>query len=415
MADNSISGGSGSRKLGITHVVCIYLAQGIEGQNKDLRSMEHYAEFEQPKYLIDKGLKVSTFKRDKNLYKYKNEKLKTIYLIRFVTKKDEFKKWLEEDEAIVVYSGHARYGRGPCFGDSPLAGQDWGDGTTSSGIFYMGYRYLGVTASEILTHGYKAWLVPAVENIGPKKEIHPWIRKKKYFKMTIHQIIADLEKTKKTLEALNRKYHGKMSDDLEEVDSTTPSDFRNLVAGNYRPEQEFWCYRTERSYWYKDVHTNKRETIRLKIIAVVLRADWTKTKSDPMDLGCTNMKCKVFCHFGCDTLVHSEIIIRDRKGWRYNGQKGYAFMTTASIYEIDPYLLYNLLTGPHKSVEKNLRYACQKTNEQFYDLQKEPGNQFEYNYRIKFAHSKKQGDKIIPDLCRACGKKFCKMHYKKKE
>jgi hypothetical protein len=415
MSDNSISGGSGRRKLGITPVVCIYLAQGIEGQNKDLKSLPHYADFEQPKYLEDQGLKITTFKSDKNLYKYKNEKLKTIYFIRLVTKKDEFKKWLEEDDAIVVYSGHARFGRGPCFGDSPAPGEDWGDGTISSGIFYMGYRYLGVTASEILTHGYKAWLVPESENVGPKKEIHPWIRKKKYFKMTIGQIIANLKKTKKILAALNKKYHGKMSDDLKEVDSTTPSALRKLVAGNYSPKQKFWCYKTERSYWYKDVHTNKRERIGLGIIAVVLRADWTKTKSDPMDLGATTIKCKVFCHFGCDTLHHSEIIVRDRKGWRYDGQKGYAFMTTASIYEIDPYWLYNLLTGPYKSLDENLRHACQKTNEKLYNLQKEPGNQFEYNYRIKFSHSQKQVHKIIPDLCRACDQKFCKIHYKKKK
>jgi hypothetical protein len=408
MTDNTLMGCSGSRKKGEIPACHIYVAQGIDFQNKDIAYAINTAEFVLPDYLINHGLKIEL--KEGGFYQFKSKK-KTIYHIRLITKKDEFKKCLEESEAIVVYSGHARYGRGPCFGDSPSPGQDWGDGTPSSGLFYMGYRYLGLEAPEILEHGYKVWLVPDVTAIDiprmiPDDHVHQEIRwrrnkgvkpKYRFIKMTINEIIDNLTETKKKLADHQNKYKKNkpiLGEYLQMIANkeNEPSKFRGLVEGSHDPDQKFWCYWGSDNFTYKNYHTKKFESITFgKLIYVLIRADWQNTKYSEysVDLGATNMNCRVFCHFGCRTKHHHGFILRNKKmkGWSFNGKDRFAYMTEGSPIppELTAYWLYLFLTGPNKSWVENLSHSLRMTNKKLVDLQKH--KHYKYDYRIRFVEN----------------------------
>ncbi len=84
------------------------------------------------------------------------------FLIKVVNTKDAFIAALQTAGAHVIYSGHARYGRGPCFGDGGDGpGEMWEEGTSDQdGIFRMGYPFISVDVHD-LVHGYTANLAPA--------------------------------------------------------------------------------------------------------------------------------------------------------------------------------------------------------------------------------------------------------------
>jgi len=84
------------------------------------------------------------------------------YLIKVVNTKDAFITALQTPGAHVIYSGHARFGRGPCFGaGGDSTGEMWEEGTTAQdGIFRMGFPFIAVDVHD-LTHGYTANLAPA--------------------------------------------------------------------------------------------------------------------------------------------------------------------------------------------------------------------------------------------------------------
>ena len=116
------------------------------------------------------------------------------FIIEETTSKQTFINWLKTPELHVIYMGHARYGRGPCFGARGIVRlppatptgppratlfktEDWEEGSNDdSGIFRMGYPYIGVEASEVISHGYTANPVKESEGRPARADCDPDLR-----------------------------------------------------------------------------------------------------------------------------------------------------------------------------------------------------------------------------------------------
>lgn len=327
-------------------------------------------------------------RRSGTIYRYKNPKTNIVYKIKIIRSKQEFKESLETPRVVVVYYGHARYGRGPCFGKTgqfdTVPGQNWGDVEgPSGGLFRMGYPYLGVFASEILDHQYKARLVPTTVPINdpdsiPKKHLHPWIKRKQFIELSIGEIIDKFRTIKTRLESIHELYSRKASkykfgEALEEVYDIDPeilNNFGSFVAGEYSSDQKFWCYTKQSSYKYwvkKRVKRREREirkTEEIENLGVVLKAGWSDTTAHPYDLGETDLKCRAFAFFGCHTLTHNGDILRKRRKWAYDGKNGYLFLTTSDGKMGAKFWIYHLMTSPFISFKKSLRYASRMCNKE---------------------------------------------------
>lgn len=236
-----------------------------------------------------------------------------IYEIETVTQKDEFDAALRSPGTMVIYNGHARYGRGPCFGkasadaDDGAPGEDWEDGITGAtdrtGIFRMGFPYLGLDVVDVLHHGYTANLVPASERLG-SADCHPELR-------------AALGLLRgRSLEAIEA-----MATSQETLDPHPP--LRALVH-NALPDN-YWTFR------------------RHGTVNVVIRAGWQHTRSAPYDLGSYEPSARAFCHFGCSTYIHNYPVMRKLKGWTREGNERYCYWTTAPSTGIESTLWFYYL------------------------------------------------------------------------
>jgi len=264
------------------------------------------------------------------------------FTLRIIVRKDEFKQALETPGIHVVYDGHARYGRGPCFGsnggsddvwqqknrsehDEVVPGEDWENGTDPnvSGIFRMGYPLIPIPVSEIIEHGYTANLLRAAEPLN-WEDCHPAIQN------TLSQW------RRFTLDALD-----------------SSGELGRHVAGQPSATEEFWG-RGGSLDGERGPH-------------VIIRAGWTETVSNPMDLGATNVRCRVFCHFGCSTLKHNRRILREFKNWQQTGDDHFAFWTSAPSDMRTRLWIYHILTYPtynaFQSWQGSLDYAVRRTNQ----------------------------------------------------
>jgi hypothetical protein len=243
------------------------------------------------------------------------------FIIKIVEGKDEFVRALLTPGAHVVYAGHARYGRGPCFGagDSGL-GEMWEEGTGShpnkDGIFRMGYPFIGIEAEEILEHGYTANLAEAVS------------------KPNAADCDPDLRPHLSELKGRT----------ISEIDPA----LRRLVR-NQDATKKWWSYVTAKKRF------------------VVHSAGWENTLSTPDDIGAITPTCRVFSHLGCSTYKHNYPIVRKLKAWTRAGNERYALFTTNLADFASPhYWLQNLLTfnepNAFQPLEKSLKYAAATSN-----------------------------------------------------
>lgn len=242
------------------------------------------------------------------------------YTVRVVTRKDQFKEALETAGAHVIYGGHARYGRGPCFGDDPAPGEAWGAGTapTTNGIFPMAHPYLAVPETEIAEHRYTTRPVLATNRSLPTTDRDQYIKQRRLHCIKVQNLGRDI----------------------------TP-----FLAG-VAATDEVWGYR---GYIHGELITH-----------LVLHAGWENT-GQPFDLGSTNLLCRVFCHFGCSSFDHNYPVVRFLKNWRRQGNNRYAYWTTAPsnsgnripwLYHLLSYRQYNAFKAWHP----HLLYALQNTN-----------------------------------------------------
>ena len=257
-------------------------------------------------------LKIDLFTNVLKVGKYTSEHQKVKYVIATVTSKKDYKKALEieEPQLHVIYDGHSRYGRGTCFDtytdvaiDNPKheEGKQWESGNSAdNGLFRLGYTYVPVSLEDIKHHKYPFAPI-AVEEGPPPNENKP---------------------------PFSRHPHARRS--LRKT--SLPEELQQFVLAPYKsPSNQYYGLTAENEE------------------SVLFHAGWTKTTNDPYDLGATDLKCKVFCHFGCSSQLHYwEIVRKDGyKGWSRPKPPTdrYAYFTTApSDARATPLWLFYLLS-----------------------------------------------------------------------
>ena len=247
------------------------------------------------------------------------------YTMELVEDKRSFMQALGTDGIIVIYDGHARYGRGPCFGPDKGPGDDWERGTTPAerGLFRMGFPCIGVSLHDILHHGYRTAALPATEPRPDRADCDPDLRP--HLGRLTARGIAELQAGEAERESLATQLG-------------VPAD------GAAR----FWAYR-EKGEWH-----------------LVLREGW-EDPGYPYNLGSTELRCRLFCHLGCSTYAHNYPVLRKLKGWKREANDRFAYWTTAPSYAgTSVTLLSHLLTYPKKSGgepwEPWLRYGVRSAN-----------------------------------------------------
>jgi hypothetical protein len=255
---------------------------------------------------------------------YTSDAQRVNFTIRFITSRDDYYRYLQMPDIHMVYNGHARYGRGPCFGDDPSPGNQWGN----DGIWRMGFPFLALEVAEILEHAYFADPVTGDEDRPDRSDCHPEVRA--HYSALTRRRIADLH-----------------------LSATNHVILANMLSTTGDPDETFWMYGNPRG-----------PTAQMMILA---HADWQSTRTSPYDLGATDLQCRVFCHFGCDTFIHNYPVLRRLRGWTREDNERYAFWTTSeSDSLLDGRWLHRLLTYPEENAfeswEPSLSYAIQRTN-----------------------------------------------------
>jgi hypothetical protein len=267
---------------------------------------------------------------------YINHAQRVIFRILETTDRTVYKTWLETPALHVVYDGHARYGRGPCFGRNGTAdgsvrkSDDWEQGTSpSTGIFRLGYKYIGVSVSELLQHGYLANLAKESDGNPQGAECHPEVRAHRHHLRRPEQIHRELT---------------------------------SYYLRDHNDGDRYWVY-------YKNEEDESNTHL-------IHKAGWKDTLSKPYELGvlqnpddpdATTMRCRVFCHFGCSTKLHNFPIVRRVANWRRSGNERFAYWTTAPSSDgTATRWIFNLITynerNDFENWEPSLEYALARTN-----------------------------------------------------
>lgn len=267
---------------------------------------------------------------------YRNHDQRVIYRLRETVDKEEFRNWLMTPGVMVVYNGHARHGRGPCFGRlvEGVPNEEWGEGTDrfSTGQFRIGFPFIGIDGGEIVEHGYTAHILKEGDELPAAEDCHPELRPH-----------------------------------LDSLVARTPDQIHANLAARLRghaPGDRYWTYRK----------------VRGGPVFVVHRAGWQETASAPNDWGSTLVRCRAFCHFGCSTFRHNYPVVRQLAEWRREGNERYAFWTTELAYAVTTsrWVANVICYGEENafaSWEGVLRYAVERTNR---DLRNEG-----YGYRVR--------------------------------
>ena len=273
-----------------------------------------------------------------------------LFYVQVVDTKTALKEAIQTPRIHMVYYGHARYGRGPCFrpGASDDPGEDWGPGTSQeTGIYRMGFPYLAVSMAEIHEHGYTATPLisdgtrPARADCDPDLRSHvPSMRER-----TLPQLCK------------NPRNSREWSYSLEQM--------RSQFGPDATDDTKYWGYAAQEAgklEWH-----------------VVLRAGWEHTPAEPMDLGATDIRCKVFCHFGCSSFLHNYRVLRHLRGWQRSEDDRFAYWTTRpSPGPVTRFWIRALFNYPRFNAFDNwrpsLNYAVRETNRQLRNVG--------YNYQV---------------------------------
>lgn len=238
--------------------------------------------------------------------RYVSRDQQVTYELTIVHRRSEYKQALEDEDAIVCYGGHSRYGRGAVFDqyDGPVDphGNHWGDGRTGdqdTGIFRLGFPFVAIPFSDVEHHEYDFSPMPVENGPMPRRQRrHPW------------------------------NYHPEATRRARRI--TLPESLRSHVKLQHRSaSHQYWGF------------THRGET------SIFHVAGWEDTVASPMDIGATELGCRTFCHFGCSSRTHYWNIIRRREYKNYSRSRppnrGLAYFTTAPSTSKSVYWLLNLL------------------------------------------------------------------------
>jgi hypothetical protein len=250
-----------------------------------------------PQDFLDQHLQLSADLEKVSDNEYLNHLQGVRYVIEETTSKQQFITWLQTPEIHLIYMGHARYGRGTCFGakglndarDAVVLTEDWEEGSDAdSGLFRLGYPFIGLEVSELVSHGYTANPVKESEGKPTAADCDPDVR--------AH---------------------------LSSLKARAPDEISLGIAAQFRDPQDgdrYWSYHGSRG------------------MSIVHHSGWQNTFSAPNDFGSlhdpaspdsTQVQCRVFTHLGCSTFLHNYPVVRQIANWRHADNERYAYWTTA--------------------------------------------------------------------------------------
>ncbi|MDP2365633.1 MAG: hypothetical protein Q8M94_17940 [Ignavibacteria bacterium] len=328
MANGTASGTSGAlNTFRLTYEKRrIVVAQGLDFRDDDLRARKaknpRYSEEPLENFLKDNCTTDFTAK-DSTHFEYINDDQQVHFFIEIVRSKEEFSKALDTPGIHVIYAGHSRYGRGTCFDPDVSStlyteGERWEQGDSKrNGMFRLGYPFIGIPFSDMEHHKYKFAPVAVEEKPPSLSDRHPEARS------SLSRILL-------------------------------PDSLKTYVVPEFKsPSNKYW-----------GLITKKEKKI-------LLRAGWENTRSTPFDLGSTELKCKVFCHFGCSSKLHYWKLIRKSpyKNWARDNpptDRFAYFSDRPGDYSGWCYWLFYVLKysepNSYKSWWESLEYAKKATN-----------------------------------------------------
>jgi hypothetical protein len=282
---------------------------------------------------------------DKNMT-YADDVQHVNFTIQRVTTKSDFNQALQTAGAHVVYCGHARYGQGPCFGDTQDPGEEWGSKSTdptTTGLFRAGFPYIGLPIDEICDeHQYTVSPVSATSDKPASSDCHPHARQM-YGQMRAFSVSDYAAKTKASADQVA------------------------AFLGNAAQTDTFWGYDGTGESGKFERH-------------VLCQCDWQNTDITPNDIGAVNMTCKAFICIACSTFVHHYPVVRQLKGWTKGGDDKYAYWTTRVTYSsvMTARWLFRILSYPKrndfKPWEPSLEWAKSMANQDYAGLSDMPSS-----------------------------------------
>jgi hypothetical protein len=325
----------------------IILAQGIEFNNSDLDADDKIPDGSLATRLKAAGTPLTITSPGRATFR--SVKQGVTYNIKVVNKKAEFIAALKSNKTThVIYDGHSRYGRGACFGTSKAAGEDWEAGhDKDTGLFRMGMPFVGVPLKDVGHHFYSTSLIPSSTKLNSDDCEHDLAASLGSLKA---HSLAEIGTIYKAIVAAEKKKPAAKQESLEPDEKKVMS-LLKVKGAAPKATDKFWTC-----------------ILRGEGFSLVLDAGWDKTASAPADLGATDLKCRVFCHFGCTSFQHYHHVVRKLKAWKKDADKdNFAYFTSdLSISITGPNWLFHLLTYDEFSAglpwEKSLEYARKNAN-----------------------------------------------------
>jgi len=336
MGNNSSTGSSGLMNFfsPVYETRKIVIVQGLQFRNEDL--------LQKREDLINRSVKGAT--RVNSLYdylveqfngdftkngsdsgEYTNHKQKVHFELETLKGKDDLKIMLNTIGIHAIYFGHARYGRGACLDPNAPSnnfehGDQWEQGDSDqNGLFRLGYPFVPIPYEDIRHHHYHFAPCRVEDEVPDFGKRHPYARRR-----------------------LARK--------------TLPADLQSQVDPLYESP-------TNRYYGYG----------RGKKTHILLNAGWENSRSEPFDLGATELRCKVFCVFGCSSRQHFWRIVRtgQYKGWKRPSPPidRFAYFTTdvadlRALFYWLKYLLAYDQENNYQSWWESLEFAKRRANKE---------------------------------------------------
>lgn len=285
--------------------------------------------------------------QDDNTAVFISDAQRVEFRIRVINTKDAFKTALETPNTHVIYCGHARWGRGACFGpDLPvdptnkdgqdITGDNWEMGidplpplpppsspfppffppplpTAKFGLFRMGHPFVGLPFHELDEHKYRMRPVPSTVKVNPT-----------------------------------------------DIDSslTIPSSLHPINLRGTRFESSILDPVVD-AYW---------GCTTVEGPGLLLFAGFENTDNQPMDLGATDLQCRCLTNLGCETFDHFHSVLRKRKGFTRTETEGFAYFTSdISNNRLGRLYIGSLFEFPERNDFKSwfpsLEFAKNRTNQ----------------------------------------------------
>ncbi len=207
------------------------------------------------------------------------------YVVKFVYTKEDFRKYIQDPTVHLIYNGHSRDGRGPCFRDQ-LSDMGPGEWWGNEGTFLMGFDFVAVPTSDMRKRGYTPHVASAVE--APTKDV---------FDITKCEPVH-----------LGNHYY-----DLA---------LRTTGAPPKLPDGQYWGYEAAELDVESDDDWNEKHL-------TSMIPEWLAAECGASDL--KPPKARVLCLFACDTEHYFKAIVQ-ATGAQPSADSGFVYYTSATAF-----------------------------------------------------------------------------------